>query len=370
MGLENIVTNLVRRTATREEREEAIARELAARKAAVVESPQAAAALELSQTILRGVEHFVISTPDLDTPGFLDRLRRVGADLDGMAEPEAIRSHSEWAAESLAAFGQLQRRYLSEREEELWRLMGVYQEQRKLDGVANLEFARSLRDVHQSLNRVVRLNDLRLVREKLESELERAARLIDDKERADEERSAGLNSRVAQLEAALSRARQESRMDPLTCIYHRGAFYAELRSMLEGPTPCSLAMVDVDNFKNINDTLGHLVGDDILRLAVQFLVKVARPGDVIARYGGDEFCLLAQNVPPRRLADRFAQMVGQRLINFKSNDHLYQVRLSFSVGIASAGPGQVPEDLIRRADRALYEAKGAGRACVRVSEEE
>jgi len=332
-----------------------------------ITSDQAAAALELAQELLRGVEHFVLSTPDLDTPGFLDRLRRTAAGLRLGVGSESLEGQRRWAAESLSAFGQLQRRYLSERESELWRLLNLYQDHQKVDNAANKQFHEALRGTHERMGNIVRLDDLRQVRERLESEIERATTLMEQKVKADEDRSSGLAAQVMQLEAALVAARHEAMRDAMTGVYHRGGFQSQLDSLLQSPTTCSLAMIDVDNFKGINDSLGHLVGDHILRTAVQLLGKIARPGDVLGRFGGDEFCLLAPGTPANRLADRFESVVTARTLNLKFDERLVAIKLSFSVGVAASVPGDTSESLMQRADGALYEAKRAGKARVQTA---
>jgi len=332
-----------------------------------VATSQTVAALDLARELLRGVEHFILSTPDLDAPGFQNRLRRMAARLTGAAEADEIESHRQWAAESLSAFGQLQRRYLTEREDELWRLLNLYKDHQKGDGAANGQFHEALRSVHERMGNVVRLDDLRQVRERLQGELERATTIIDQKERQDEERASGLAARVRQLEAALVSARHEASSDALTGVYHRGSFETQLEAMLQAPNPCSLAMVDVDNFKDVNDTLGHLVGDQILKMAVEMLGKVARPGDIIGRYGGDEFCLAAPSTPAERLADRFHSAAAPRVINFQHEERFCSVRLSFSVGVAGSQPGDEIANLIQRADDALYEVKRNGKGHARVA---
>lgn len=333
----------------------------------LVNSEQATAALELAQELLRGVEHFVLSTPDLDAPGFLDRLRRTASGLRPGADPDSLEGQRRWAAESLSAFGQLQRRYLSERESELWRLLNLYQEHQKMDSAANKQFHEALRGTHERMGNIVRLDDLRQVRERLESEIERATTLMEQKVKADEDRSSGLAAQVMQLEAALVAARHEAMRDAMTGVYHRGGFQSQLDAMLQSPTPCSLAMIDVDNFKGINDTLGHLVGDHILKTAVQLLGKIARPGDVLGRFGGDEFCLLAPGTPPNRLAERFDSVVSARTLNLKFDERLVAIKLSFSVGVAGSVSGDTAEALMQRADGALYEAKRAGKARVSIA---
>ncbi len=335
--------------------------------APAVSNTSSGAALELARELLRGIEHFVLSTPDLDAPGFLDRLRRTAAHLSPESESTELEGHRRWAADSLSAFGQLQRRYLSEREDELWRLLSLYQEHQRVDGAANQQFHENLRGIHDRLGTVVRLDDLRQVRERLESELQRANTLLDQKSKQDDERAMALAVQVQQLEAALMRARHEATRDALTGIYHRGGFEAQLEAALKSPTPLAMAMIDLDNFKGINDTLGHLVGDQILQMAVNLLTKIARPGDVLGRYGGDEFCMLAPGTPPDRLAERFDRIASQRPINFKHEDRHVSVRISFSVGVAGSVAGDTKESLIKRADEALYEVKRNGKGHARVA---
>ncbi len=331
-------------------------------------TPQARAALELSQELLRGMEYFILSTPDLDIPGFMERLRRTAARLTPGVASEEVEVHRIWAAESLPAFGQLQRRYLSEREDELWRLLALYQEQQKGEGAANKQFHEQLRGVHERMGRLARLDDLRQVRERMEAEVQRATSLLEEKARMDRERSDSLAVKVRQLEAALGQARDEATRDPLTGVFHRGAFESRLETTLASTDGCALAMMDVDNFKEINDTLGHLVGDQILRTAVQLLGRVSRPGDVIGRYGGDEFCLLAPATPADRLAERFNRVVAQQTLRFEFEQRLCAVRLSFSVGVAGAGPGDTARSLIQRADEALLEAKRRGKGQARLAD--
>lgn len=328
---------------------------------------QTRAALELAQELLRGLEHFVLSTPDLDAPNFLDRLRRIAAQLTMAAQAADLEGHRQWAADSLSAFGQLQRRYLSEREDELWRLLTVYQDHLKVEGAANSQFNESLEGVHERMGNVVRLDDLRQVRERLEGEIQRAGVILEQKSKADDERAALLSRQVEQLEAQLVAARHEADRDPLTGVYHRGGFEAQLAAALESPTPAALAMIDLDNFKGVNDTLGHLVGDHILQIAVQILGKIARPGDVIGRYGGDEFCVLSPGTAPQRLADRFNSGLLRQDINFHFEDRICSVRFSMSVGVAGSVPGDTLESLFQRADQALLETKRMGKGRARVS---
>lgn len=122
----------------------------------------------------------------------------------------------------------------------------------------------------------------------------------------------------------------------------------------------SLLMLDVDHFKNINDTYGHLVGDAVLRSLATILRKRLRPHDTIARYGGEEFCAVLPETDldnAARIAEELRELVAAH--TFAANDR--EVRVTISIGLACLRQGMQPDDLYRRADEMLYEAKRGGR---------
>ncbi|MDN5400654.1 MAG: GGDEF domain-containing protein, partial [Pseudomonas sp.] len=122
----------------------------------------------------------------------------------------------------------------------------------------------------------------------------------------------------------------------------------------------SLAMLDLDHFKRINDGYGHLAGDKVLKIIANVLSKRLRPTDFIARFGGEEFVLL---MPDSALADALA--VGEVLreaiaacpFHFKGEP----VTITVSMGVAQFQPGERSDLALKRADEALYRAKAAGR---------
>lgn len=330
------------------------------------ESPAARAqiATDLVRDLLRCVEGFVVSTPDLDAPAFLRRLRKTSDQLTLDMDAEELDCHSMWAADSLAGYGQAQRACLAQREEELWQLIALYQEHQKGDGQANQQFNDAMRATHERLGSVMRLSDLRQMRERLQAELNRAETIISDKQRADSGRSEELARRIHQLETALVQARSEASRDPLTGVMNRGAFNQILESLLQSPTPCVLALIDIDDFKQINDTEGHTVGDALLLNVVDTLARLCRPGETLARFGGDEFCMLCPDVVPERLRDRLEPAANRRPFSVKLEERSVEVALSLSIGIAAARTGDTPTCLLDRADAALYEVKRTGKGRV------
>ena len=123
--------------------------------------------------------------------------------------------------------------------------------------------------------------------------------------------------------------------------------------------------IDLDRFKEVNDTLGHDAGDFLLKTAATRLRAVIRTGDVVARQGGDEFVVLQSGVADRSQAETFAQRLVAALtapVQFKE----HEIRATVSIGVAIAPQdGDAPERLIKSADLAMYKAKAEGRDCIR-----
>jgi diguanylate cyclase len=163
------------------------------------------------------------------------------------------------------------------------------------------------------------------------------------------------------------RAHHEAQVDPLTEIGNRKFFDRELVRTLsearEHKTALTLLMIDIDHFKRFNDTHGHLVGDQVLRLVARTLVENLKGRDVIARYGGEEFVII---LPDTRLVD--AERVANHLRNSLATKRVTKRGTNETLGIVTISIGaaefKVEEDgetLISRADGAMYEAKQAGR---------
>lgn len=164
--------------------------------------------------------------------------------------------------------------------------------------------------------------------------------------------------------------RHNAEHDPLTGLANRSLFVDTLRAAIAraakgGPAP-ALLLIDLDGFKNVNDTLGHIAGDDLLIQTARILIEVAGADDVVARLGGDEFAIIHATTDSQQTAEMLATAVVEELSRpmFAAGR---QAEMSASIGIAVVPPGIGSENmLLRHADLALYAAKKHGRNAWRV----
>jgi diguanylate cyclase len=182
-------------------------------------------------------------------------------------------------------------------------------------------------------------------------------------------RATDLSERVVELETELLRLSEEVSTDQLTQIANRRgllqAFEAERGRLEREGTQLSIGLLDVDNFKKLNDELGHGAGDVALKSLAEVVSKALRPMDLVARYGGEEFVVLLPNTPVAE-GEQILTRLQRSLTGGLFMHEQKQVFVTFSAGVTAYRPGERIEVALERADEALYEAKrtGKNRTCV------
>ncbi len=180
------------------------------------------------------------------------------------------------------------------------------------------------------------------------------------------ELEAKIHERTHELAEANTRLAQLAVTDGLTGLYNHRHFHERLaleteRSQRSG-LPLSLLMLDVDHFKQFNDTFGHPAGDEVLRQLARVLADTRRANDVVARYGGEEFAVILVDTP-KFTAAKVAERVRERINTHDFAEAAPRAgKLSASIGVATfPDDGADAETLVRSADTALYAAKRSGR---------
>jgi diguanylate cyclase (GGDEF)-like protein len=157
----------------------------------------------------------------------------------------------------------------------------------------------------------------------------------------------------------------ESQTDPLTGLgnhrYLHEAFHHQCQKRKSDSEPVSCFMMDLDFFKKVNDTYGHPFGDEVLRVFSYLIKKTIRPGDIAARYGGEEFVCILPNCGKEEavgVAERIREVMENHEVHFKKTP----VKITVSIGVATqVGISANYHELVRLADKALYQAKNSGR---------
>ncbi len=175
------------------------------------------------------------------------------------------------------------------------------------------------------------------------------------------------NARLAAARQRIEELETLSLIDPLTKLgnrlYLEMNLQARLHELRRYGWTSGMLFIDVDNFKNVNDSHGHDVGDQLLVRLAHALQTQSRPFDVVGRWAGDEFCVIVVHATAEQLkliAERYRQAVEDTTLQIGSKI----VKITVSIGATLAKAGDTVDTLYRRADQLMYQSKSAGRNCV------
>jgi diguanylate cyclase (GGDEF)-like protein len=172
------------------------------------------------------------------------------------------------------------------------------------------------------------------------------------------------HAQIAKLQNELVKTKSLSLIDPLTAVPNRRGFddWVErvLRTSDQGLVPFAFMVFDIDHFKRVNDTYGHMSGDQVLREVSARIVKTVRDGDFVSRFGGEEFCVALPGGSLKegiRVAGRILDAIRGTPIDIGTS----AITINASVGLSEHRDGETMEEIFERSDRALYLAKETGR---------
>jgi diguanylate cyclase len=171
------------------------------------------------------------------------------------------------------------------------------------------------------------------------------------------------NEIITQLTTQVRTLEEKSNLDSLTKVFNRRALSSYLNNICSTKKlsyEFHMLILDIDDFKNINDKYGHVAGDKVLIFIANILKKTLRDGDKVFRYGGEEFIIILN-----RIDDAHCKKITNRLLDLvRGNKLIYKgdgLRVTMSIGATRYSNGDTPDSLIARADKALYKAKDGGK---------
>ncbi|HQU16734.1 MAG TPA: HDOD domain-containing protein [Gammaproteobacteria bacterium] len=236
-------------------------------------------------------------------------------------------------------------------------------------GLAKADVLAAIDSVRTELPEIEALFEIDLVgTEEAEAVLEQAREVLTIRNVEALQEALAVRADIESLETQTRELEEKSRRDALTGLYNRShlnrVLAEEFRQASEQNWPLSVAFIDLDHFKRVNDTFGHQAGDRVLIQLARMLESEARDTDLLARYGGEEFVLVLAGcgaAAAHAVSERIAARIARSPLDL---DEDQQVTVTLSIGIATHGEAvrfDSAEDLIRSSDRALYAAKLQGR---------
>lgn len=226
------------------------------------------------------------------------------------------------------------------------------------------DFNAQLVSSSKRFQKLAEVDDINEIRNRISEEVENLSRTIEEKQKHEEEHMAELSARVEVLQAKLNRAKDEASIDALTRLANRRAFDRTLARWVadhnQNGSVFVLAIADIDDFKQINDSHGHPVGDRVLMGTAQLLAGAIQQTEFVARYGGEEFAILLSETRLANAEVRMQQFI-KSIAAYRFRFEEGTLQFTLSCGIADFIAGDTTQTLVERADKALYDAKRKGK---------
>ena len=256
---------------------------------------------EAARGFLACIKALALDVDEIGSETLKRNLDTVGDALQAEPTPAEIKDQLAESRDEVFDFATRIKRNLGERDAEFRQIISLLTDGLYTLGKENASFHQRLQQRSVSLEKLSQLDDLRRVRQELHSEVGQLRQTVREQQEQEAARMESLRSEVKVLQSDVEAAKKEALRDGLTGAANRLAFDRCLRDLTEraalGGPGFALLLVDVDHFKQFNDTHGHPIGNRALMGLVQTLREMTRANDLVARYGGEEFALILPGAP-------------------------------------------------------------------------
>ncbi len=248
------------------------------------------------RAMLQLLKEFALDQNEINSKGYKKQIDRITKRFVEETEVKPIRSRFSKAKEAILSFISNQKKYIKEREDEFKDIIELMSTAMITLNTENQEYHGNIYKQSEKIEKITLLDDIRKIRNALESEVSQMRKLIRAKQTREDGRMKALTQKVDVLNTELKKAKEEASTDGLTGAHNRLAFDRHILDLVEKntvrKTPFAILIIDIDDFKKVNDTYGHQTGDSILVSMTNKCKEAIRGDDFLGRYGGEEFVVV------------------------------------------------------------------------------
>ncbi len=323
------------------------------------------------EAMLHFMKSFAMDLSEIRSDSFKALIDDLAQQFSLSEKPKHIESEFERQKASILSFIERQHTYIADRENELRDIIDLLTKAISSLDVENREFYQRVHNQSEKMVQITLLDDIKKIKSALQHEVGQMHEIVNQKKDRDRRQVQQLAGQVDSLRLELEKTKAKSMTDGLTGVYNRQAFDETLMEMIERSrvmnSDFSLLMLDLDDFKKINDTHGHPVGDRVLVAFCQKCRNSIRGDDVLARYGGEEFAIILPGASLKNSLKKGRQIcdaISSARYATSNNQNDGYLAVTVSIGVTLFKKEDTAETIISRADKALYKAKRSGKNCV------
>ncbi|UCD78377.1 MAG: diguanylate cyclase [Desulfobacterales bacterium] len=320
------------------------------------------------RALLQFIKDFSLDIKEIKSEEFKNDINKLSDQFFDEPKLKKIQTHFEKDKKRIAAFIELQENYLKTREGELKDIIEILTNAMVALDTENQQYNQKVLAESEKIERITYLDDIKKIKQALIQEIEQIRATVKEKQTRDNIKLEILSKQVNTLNVQLERARTESLCDGLTGIYNRKAFDHKIGDLVHKNTvsrlPFSLLMIDIDDFKKINDTFGHQTGDRVIMAIANKCRLSIRSEDFLARYGGEEFVIILPGASLKNAVKKANHICKSIAATRYSLDEVHgspTLSITVSIGVSSHQNADTIATVTQRADQALYAAKRAGK---------
>ena len=320
------------------------------------------------RTFFDWLEEFSIESEDLKADKFKKNIKKILEKILSEASPQKKLSFFNKYKKNILLFIKQQKEYFYNRENEFKDIIELLTQAVTTLNSENQNFNQDLLQKSEDIEKITLLNDIITIKNSLKEEVGYIKSTVNQKDKHDKKQIETLSAQVDYFKTELEKTKKDALIDDLTGVYNRKAFDNHLSDLIEQDiviaSGFSMILLDIDDFKQVNDLYGHQTGDRVLVAIAQQCKSLTRVDDFTARYGGEEFVIVFKKTSLKdvvKRADKICKKISDTHYSIKRDLKDEPLNITVSIGASVFKNGDTSETVIERADKALYLAKSLGK---------